>query len=318
MWYPLYALTNSFIGYLGCIVLFMAIYYRNVWNSQNFPFLSQLLFYGDSNSTYYHTYNQSLILNEDFTINQDLLRQQGLPWLTGTYISYLITSNMGLTATFTHMLLWNFDDIKTGWAWAAPSKLKKWLQPSTWKFWANQETPEERLQRRLNDPDLDPHYKLMLRNLYQETPHWWWGAILVISFAVGLGCLYAMKSTLPWWGFIIANLLTILFMLFFGAQYGITGFQFNVQPICQMLAGYMFPGRPLASEDLRCIPSFLNHQCPNMDKICTSPASPTTPFKWDRSSPRISDSRRTCTSLQYAPLSSKSQGASLERSSTTS
>lgn len=226
----------------------MAVYYKNVWNSQNFPFLSQLLFYGDSNSTNYHTYNQTLIMNEDFTINQDLLRQQGLPWLTGTYVCYLITSNMGLTATFTHMLLWNLDDIKAGWEWASPKKLKKWLQPSSWKFWANQETPEERLQRRLNDPKLDPHYKLMLRNLYQETPHWWWGAILVASFAVGLGCLYAMKSTLPWWGFIIANLLTLLFMLFFGAQYGITGFQFNVQPICQMLAGYMFPGKPLASE----------------------------------------------------------------------
>ncbi|KAJ9214069.1 hypothetical protein DTO166G4_4335 [Paecilomyces variotii] len=252
LWLPLYALTNSLIGYIGCIVLFMAVYYKNVWNSQNFPFLSQLLFYGDSNSTNYHTYNQTLIMNEDFTINQDLLRQQGLPWLTGTYVCYLITSNMGLTATFTHMLLWNLDDIKAGWEWASPKKLKKWLQPSSWKFWANQETPEERLQRRLNDPKLDPHYKLMLRNLYQETPHWWWGAILVASFAVGLGCLYAMKSTLPWWGFIIANLLTLLFMLFFGAQYGITGFQFNVQPICQMLAGYMFPGKPLANLYFTC------------------------------------------------------------------
>lgn len=28
---------------------------------------------------------------------------------------------------------------------------------------------------------------------------------------------------------------------------GITGFQFNIQPICQMLAGYMFKGRPLAN-----------------------------------------------------------------------
>jgi hypothetical protein len=28
---------------------------------------------------------------------------------------------------------------------------------------------------------------------------------------------------------------------------GITGFQFNIQPICQMLGGYMFKGRPLAN-----------------------------------------------------------------------
>lgn len=38
----------------------------------------------------------------------------------------------------------------------------------------------------------------------------------------------------------MATLLTCLFMLFFGAQYGITGFQFNVQPICQMLVKTSF------------------------------------------------------------------------------
>ncbi|TPR06570.1 hypothetical protein CAN33_0023235 [Aspergillus niger] len=252
LWYPLYAMTNNFIGYLGCIILFMAIYYANIWRSQDFPFLSQLLYYGDSNSTYYHEYNQTLILNSEYIVDPAALKEQGLPWLTGTYVVYLITSNMGVTATLTHMLLWDFDDIKVGWAWAAPSKLKKWLKPETYKFWANQETPEERLARRVNDDTLDPHYRLMLRNLYQDTPLWWWGAVLIASFAVGLGCLYAMKSTLPWWGFIVGNILTLVFMLFFGAQYGLTGFQFNVQPICQMLAGYMFPGKPLANLYFTC------------------------------------------------------------------
>jgi hypothetical protein len=54
-----------------------------------------------------------------------------------------------------------------------------------------------------------------------------------------------MKSTLPWWGFIIATLFLVTFMVFFGAQYAITGFGFNLQPIFQMLAGYMMPGHPL-------------------------------------------------------------------------
>lgn len=33
---------------------------------------------------------------------------------------------------------------------------------------------------------------------------------------------------------------------------GMTGFQFNVQPICQMFAGYMFPGKPLANFYFTC------------------------------------------------------------------
>lgn len=79
---------------------------------------------------------------------------------------------MGMTATLTHMMLWNFDDIKAGWAWARPSNLKKLMKASTYTFWKNQETAEERMERKQNDPALDPHYKLMLRNLYPESPLW--------------------------------------------------------------------------------------------------------------------------------------------------
>jgi hypothetical protein len=33
---------------------------------------------------------------------------------------------------------------------------------------------------------------------------------------------------------------------------GLTGFQFNTQPVCQMLAGFMFPGKPLANFYFTC------------------------------------------------------------------
>jgi len=239
LWYPLYALTNSFIGYLGCVIFFMGLYYANAWNAQNFPFLAQALFNVSSNSTYYMSYTQAEVLNADFEIDPTLLAQQGTPWLTASYVGYLITTNMGFTATFLHMLLWNFHDIKAGWSWASPAYLKQFMKVSGWKFWANEETPEERNARKQNDPGLDPHYKLMLRNMYYEVPHWWWGMVVIACWVVALVCLYVMKSTLPWWGFIVSTLLTTVFLLFFGAQYGITGFQFNIQPICQMLAGYM-------------------------------------------------------------------------------
>jgi hypothetical protein len=61
-----------------------------------------------------------------------------------------------------------------------------------------------------------------------------------------------LQSTLPWWGYFLALCFTFLFTLFFGAQMGITGFQYNIQPICQMLAGYLFPGHPLANFYFTC------------------------------------------------------------------
>jgi hypothetical protein len=147
-----------------------------------------------------------------------------------------------------YICCWNLDDLKAGWSWAALSNFRKVLTPGLWRFLDNQENPEARNERKQNDPKLDLHYKLMMRNLYYEVPLWWWGLVVVLCWAVGLVCLYVMKSTLPWWGFLLSTLFTVLFLLFFGAQYGITGFQFNIQPICQMLAGYLFPGRPLASK----------------------------------------------------------------------
>jgi hypothetical protein len=248
LWLPLETLFNEFVGYLGCIILFMGLYYNNQWRAQDFPFMAQQLFDGSSNSTNFVTYNQSAILNADFEVDQALLDAQGIPWLTATYLGYLITSNMGFTATFVHMLLWNFDEIKQGWRWAKPSNLKLLLKADTWRFWKNQESSQDRYLRLVDDPTIDPHYKLMLRNMYNEVPYWWWGAVLVLCWGVGLGCLYATKSTLPWWGFLLSTIMMAIFLLFFGAQYGITGFQFNIQPICQTLAGYMFPGRPLASK----------------------------------------------------------------------
>ena len=88
----------------------------------------------------------------------------------------------------------------------------------------------------------------MMSNMYREVPLWWWGAVLAICWIMALVCLYSLKSTLPWWGFLISTIMMSIFLLFFGAQYGITGFQYNIQPICQTLAGYMFPRRPLASK----------------------------------------------------------------------
>ena len=243
LWVPLQTLTNSYIGYLLCTVFFMALYYTNTWRSQDFPFLSQLLYDSSSNATVFAPYNITNILTPDNEINKAALAANGIPWLTGTYIGYLITSNMGLTATLVHMFLWNYDDVKVGWAFISVENLKKALQPANWMFWKNGKSDEQRKFEILQDDEIDPHYKLMVD--YDEVPQWWYGMVLVTSFAVGLGTLYGVGSTLPWWGYIVANLLSAIMILFFGAQMAMTGFQFNQQPIIQMLAGYIHPGKPL-------------------------------------------------------------------------
>ena len=209
-----------------------------MWNSQNFPFLSQLLFSKDSTAAKYIQFNQTEILSPTYTVDNTLLAEKGIPYFTGSFVVYLISTNVAITATFAHLLLFNYNDIKSAWGFASPRNLKKIFSPSTWKFW--QGSGDTR------DPDSeDPHMKLMLA--YKDAPNWWYGIVLILSIAIGLIASNMAQSTLPWWGFFIAVALASVCILFFGAQYAITGFAFVVQPVIQMLGGYLHPGMPVAN-----------------------------------------------------------------------
>ncbi|KAJ7067142.1 OPT oligopeptide transporter protein-domain-containing protein [Mycena amicta] len=234
---PLKAQFSNFIGYILCMVVFVAVYYNNIWNAKSFPFLSQELFYANGS-----VYDQLLILDENLEVDPTLLAQQGLPYYTASWIVYLLTSNLGMAATFTHLLLWNRSDLKAAWSWATPSALKKSWQSFDWKFWQDdgvREVPSEA------DEDLDPHYREMLK--YPDAPNSWYFVTLIVSIIIALVLIYKTKSTLPWWGLLVSLLLGTISIIFFGALYAITGLQFIIQPFVQMIGGFIHPGKPVAN-----------------------------------------------------------------------
>ncbi|KAG1756630.1 OPT oligopeptide transporter protein-domain-containing protein [Suillus paluster] len=233
---PLKAQLSSFIGYILCMVVFVAVFYTNIWESQNFPFLAQLLFY--ENGT---VYDQTLIMNSNYEVDPALVAEQGLPYYAGTWIINLLSTNLGLAATFTHLLLWNKDDLRAAWSWMNMDTLRSWRANFDWKFWKHsgkREVP-------INIENLDPHYREMLK--YPDAPNSWYLVTFVLSFVVGLVVIYKTNSTLPWWGFVIAVLLASVSILFFGALYAITGIGLSIQTLVQMIAGYLHNGRPMAN-----------------------------------------------------------------------
>ena len=244
LWFPLQTLVNNLVGYLLCICVFMGVYYMNIWRAQDFPFLSQLLFSAESNGTSYVQYNQTAILGANNEVDPAALAVQGLPFFSSSYTLSLLTTNLAIAATFVHLLLWNYGDISSAWGFVNMASIKRALHPKKWnfRFWqAEDGTPRSAQELAA----LDPHYRLMLA--YNEVPTWWYAGILVVSVAVGLICIYEANSTLPWFGFIVACALSAICILFFGAQYAITGFSFIIQPIIQMIGGYLHPGRPMAN-----------------------------------------------------------------------
>ncbi|KAG2111688.1 OPT oligopeptide transporter protein-domain-containing protein [Suillus discolor] len=236
---PLKAQLSSFIGYILCMVVFVAVFYNNIWESRNLPFLAQLLFY--ENGT---VYDQTLIMNSNYEVDPTLVAEQGLPFYAGTWIVNLLSTNLALAATFTHLLLWNRDDLRAAWTWINMDTLRSWRANFDWKFWKH--SGERKVPA--NTEDLDPHYREMLK--YPDAPNSWYLLTFVLSFIVGLVVIYKTNSTLPWWGFVIAVFLGAVSILFFGALAAITGIGLSIrteETLVQMIAGYLHNGRPMAN-----------------------------------------------------------------------
>jgi OPT family small oligopeptide transporter len=233
---PLRAQFSNLIGYILCMVVFVGVYYMNVWDSKSFPFLSQELFY--ANGT---VYDQLLILNDKFEVDPTLLAEQGLPFYAGTWVVQLLTTNLGMGATFAHLLIWNRDDMKKAWDWLSPSELRKMWNNFNWRFWQDDGMREEQY----DDENLDPHYREMLK--YPDAPNSWYWVTLLASVIMALVIIYKTDSTLPWWGFLVSIILATISIVFFGALYAITGLQFIIQPFIQMIGGFLHPGKPMAN-----------------------------------------------------------------------
>lgn len=233
---PLKAQFSNFLGYLLCMVVFVAVYYNNIWKAQNFPFLSQLLFYENGTE-----YNQTLILNSNYEVDPTLLAEQGVPYYSSTWIVYLLSSNMGLAATFTHLLLWNWDDMRSAWSWMNLSSIKQMWADFDWKFWQS----DGMRKQDVDDENIDPHYRQMLK--YPDAPNSWYFVVFLVAFVIALVVLYKTDSTLPWWGFFISLLVATISILFFGALAAITGLAFIIQPFVQMIGGYLHKGLPVAN-----------------------------------------------------------------------
>ncbi|KAM0748112.1 peptide transporter MTD1 [Meredithblackwellia eburnea MCA 4105] len=207
---PFSTQVSQYAGVALCCILFTTMYANNVWNAQNFPFLSQLLFYQNGTE-----YNQTLILNPDYSLNQTALDIQGTPWYSASNAMYYLGCNLAIGATLTHVGLW-----------FAP------LIVNAWKQWRDGSQP-------------DPHYQKM--RVYKEVPMWWYGFIIVSSFAMAMATAYTGHSQLPWWALIVALILASAVFPFVVIIYAVTGFVTDTQQLAQMLGSAIVPGNSQAN-----------------------------------------------------------------------
>ncbi|KAH8114070.1 peptide transporter MTD1 [Phellopilus nigrolimitatus] len=207
---PISTQLSLYFGTMICIIAFCAVYARNVWHGQNFPWLSQQLY--NFNGT---VYDQLEILDDNFLLDEAKLEVVGLPYFASSQVLTLIGANLAIGATIMHVIIWYGRDIL------------------------------DVIKKERSGEVVDPHRAKM--KVYAEVPMWWYGAVFVGSFAMAMATIYTSGSNLPWWGLIIGVILSAIFLPFVLTVYAITGFSPNIQSVVQMLGAAMIPGNPQAN-----------------------------------------------------------------------
>ena len=59
--------------------------------------------------------------------------------MSATFAAYVTTQNLAISATITHLILYNWDDLKSAWSFLSFASLRQLLQLETWAFWKHKE-----------------------------------------------------------------------------------------------------------------------------------------------------------------------------------
>jgi OPT family oligopeptide transporter len=91
----------------------------------------------------------------------------------------------------------------------------------------------------------DVHTRLY--KIYPEVPDWWYYVLFGFMMVLSIIVCEVWNTRLPWWGFLVTQLIPFVFTLPIGIVQAITNVQIGLNVITEFVAGYMLPGRPLAN-----------------------------------------------------------------------
>ncbi|WRT67495.1 uncharacterized protein IL334_004467 [Kwoniella shivajii] len=145
---PLILQANYAIGIVVCWIAFLAVYYGNAWGGRSLPFLSTSL----------RTLEGGKYVSTKVFVNGVLdeakLAEYGLPKITSTYVWAMIAGNMAIGGVIMHCIIfWGKDIVKA----------------------------VKHGRRGVSD---DRYHNAMRR--YKEAPWYWYLAILIFAFVLGL------------------------------------------------------------------------------------------------------------------------------------
>lgn len=210
---PLWAAAHQYgFAFFLCWGLYPIMYFTNTLNAKSFAPMSSSTFDADGNA-----YNTSKILNADLSLNQTALDAYSPPYWSAPYAMYFFWGFAASTGAMLYSILYYGYDSYIA--------VKEAI--------ANRKTHQD-----------DPYLQLM--SFDPRVPHWWYLALLVVCAALSLATLYQGGFQLPWWGFILICLISWVFTFPNGILWGVANMQVGMAFLSEVIAGSLFPGKPLA------------------------------------------------------------------------
>ncbi|KAJ5290707.1 uncharacterized protein N7443_010960 [Penicillium atrosanguineum] len=213
---PFYITCNAFaVVVLFYFVVAPILYYANVWDSAYLPLLSSSTFDNTGGS-----YNVSRVVDSASNFVESKYKEYSPMYLSMSYSITYGLSFAAVTAIVLHTYLYNGSEI-----------------------WA-------RLKNAQHGGE-DVHRRLM--RAYKEVPDWWYGVLTLLVLGLGILTIKFWDTELPVWGFIVVCFgLAAALIVPEGILQGTTNQRVFLNIITEMIAGYAWPGKPIANLMVKC------------------------------------------------------------------
>ncbi|KAF9518906.1 hypothetical protein BS47DRAFT_1289018 [Hydnum rufescens UP504] len=208
---PWWAEVNIMIGFVIMYwIVAPIVYYTDTWHVAHLPLLSSSPF-----DRFAQTYNVTRVLNPgNFTFNQAAYDTYSPLYLSLGFVLTYISSFAVTTCVLVHTVLYHGPALVNG-------------------------------MKRIKTEEDDVHAKLM--RLYPEVPDWWYLAVFLFFFVMGILAAALFKTGIPVWSLFVAVLLPIIYVLPSGFVYAYTGQSVSINLISEVIGGTLLSGRPFTN-----------------------------------------------------------------------
>jgi OPT family small oligopeptide transporter len=195
----------------------------------------------------------SKILTPDFLFDEAAYEAYSRVYLPITYVLSYAVQFASLSALVTHTACWHGRDI---WRQSkrAFSERHDDEPKAGYQSVPNATSPDLDRQptdlRQASTEDMmsgaeDVHCRLMHR--YPDAPMRWYLVTFILMLLMGVFVVEYYPVHLPWYGVLLALAITSLLFIPVGIVMAITNQHSSLYLICQLIAGVLFPGRPVAN-----------------------------------------------------------------------